>query len=187
MTIPLLSLDVDVLVSVFHKLDPVSLACLSCCCKALRAIADRDDLWQPLCRDRWHNLGRDTEPQGRTFQKDGVATALAPPDWHSIYISQNGWRAPSAFKAARFWNSRDPGEIYTLLSCTASDLGLESSNRQIAIAGSQPYEDPPRVEIHDLASPTSTSSYAIVPGGTAASSLTVLSGGRFAAGTQDGR
>ena len=49
-------LELDVLLDIFCKLDPISLASVGCCSRSLWQVVRRVELWQPLCQERWSHL-----------------------------------------------------------------------------------------------------------------------------------
>lgn len=111
----LLGLSHDLLLQVLEYLDPVSLACVCCSCRALRVSAEDTQLWHSLCMSRWNHLNQHVCPD-----------SSAGCDWKGLYGLQNGWKLPeSDFCQARI-ECKDRQQIQCFEICNASDIGTSS-------------------------------------------------------------
>ena len=76
----LAALDDELLLLIAVKLDPTSLALLSCTCKCLRRTASADHLWKRLATERWQFLNWP--------ESDDVTPVR---NFRELYSSNNGW------------------------------------------------------------------------------------------------
>lgn len=131
---PLLTLERDVLLAVFSKLDPVSLACVCCCCKAMNALASSDDLWSQLCLLRWRHNNSHLAPS---------QTSDSQCSWKELYGRDNGWKAPD-FTVLRLPQDDLTATIQALTVVDSDFLGLGlARDQQVAITGLEALEQAP--------------------------------------------
>ena len=113
--VELLDLGPELLLATLRHLGPSDLACVAIGCKHLRDVAADDQLWEPICRQRWH--------------RPHVSIASS---YRSLYAAENGWRRPK-FASNRLASEDGDGFISAMQAHPAA----EGDANRLAIANGE--------------------------------------------------